>query len=246
MRLAVILNKTRFPENIGMAARACANMGCERLILSAPERWDYLKAEPLATPKGVPLLKTIAIYDKLEDALAPFNYVIGTTARSGGFRRQPLAPDQAAREAAKVEGEVALLFGPEDRGLTNRELRFCQRLVHIPANPAANSLNLAQAVLIMLYEFRKSGREMPACQKPRGIGIRERILLEDNFKSALIGLDCLRADNPDYFFQIWQGMLNRIRPTREEFDALMGFCRQLKNMAAAAHAGQSGAGDKRA
>ncbi len=161
--LDVVLVKTRFPENIGMAARACVNMGCPSLRLVDPERWDKDTPAPLATPKGLPLLDSLPVHPAGEEAGAPCALVLGTTARVGGWRRALLSPPQAGRlaAAALARGErVALVFGPEDRGLNNAEITHCQQLVTIPTDPAARSLNLAQAVLLLTYECANAARAL--------------------------------------------------------------------------------------
>lgn len=160
--LDVVLVQTRFPENIGMAARACVNMGCEHISLVEPERWLRNKASPLATPKGQALLDGITIHDSLAEAVADSALVIGTTARRGGWRQAMLSPERCAAEVAaclRQGGRVSLVFGPEDRGLDNAAITQCHRLVCIPTDPAASSLNLAQAVLIVLYACAAAMRE---------------------------------------------------------------------------------------
>ena len=98
--LEIVLVKTRFPENIGMAARACVNMGCPTLRMVDPERWDREKARPLATPKGQDLLDAVEMHENVPQAVAESALVFGTTARVGGWRQALLSPEQAAREAA--------------------------------------------------------------------------------------------------------------------------------------------------
>ena len=180
----VVLVKTRFPENIGMAARACANMGCPGIRLVDPERWDREKAAPLATPKGQNLLDNVLVSPDLAKAVAASSLVLGTTARTGGWRQALLAPGQAAREvaAALVRGEnVSLVFGPEDRGLNNEEITHCQRLVTIPTDAAASSLNLAQAVLLMLYECANAVRatRLPDAEKKGASGSGRAVNAEE-------------------------------------------------------------------
>lgn len=160
--LDVVLVQTRFPENIGMAARACVNMGCGHISLVEPERWLRDKASPLATPKGQALLDGITVHPSLADAVADSALVIGTTARRGGWRQSLLSPERCAEEVAgclRQGGRVSLVFGPEDRGLDNAAITHCHRLVCIPTDPAASSLNLAQAVLIVLYACAAAVRE---------------------------------------------------------------------------------------
>lgn len=236
----IVLVKTRFPENIGMAARACANMGCPCMRLVDPERWDREKAAPLATPKGQDLLDSVQLSSTLAEAVASSTLVLGTTARTGGWRQALLAPAQAAREAAAAlsRGErVSLVFGPEDRGLNNEEIIHCQRLVTIPTDAAASSLNLAQAVLLMLYECAnavRSFRAPPSAKKAgtaggRAVTADEQERLMAALKSMLLSLDYLHGDNPDYFMLPWRRLFNRAGLRRHEYDALMGLCRQVRH-----------------
>lgn len=160
--LDVVLVRTRFPENIGMAARACVNMGCGHISLVEPERWLRDKASPPATPKGQALLDGITVHPGLAEAVADSALVVGTTARRGGWRQSLLSPERCAEEVAdclRQGGRVSLVFGPEDRGLDNAAITHCHRLVCIPTDPAASSLNLAQAVLIVLYACAAAVRE---------------------------------------------------------------------------------------
>ena len=229
----VVLVKTRFPENIGMAARACANMGCPALHLVEPERWIREKAVPLATPKGVPVLDDIHIHTTLSDAVCDANLVVGTTARTGGWRREIISPRQASTEIAEAlsrDEKIAVVFGPEDRGLDNAEITACQRLVTIPTDGEASSLNLAQSVLLVLYEFANAVRDKGKnISTPHAASMTagEMARFFDAFKAMLLQLDCLHGDNPDYFFLPWQRFFSRAGLRRHEYDALMGLCRQV-------------------
>lgn len=235
--LQVILVKTRFPENVGMAARACANMGCGSLALVDPEWWDRDKALPLATRKGEPLLDAVSVYPNLSAALAPCVCSLGTTARVGGWRRELLSPAQAAREVMEQlpHGRVALVFGPEDRGLDNAEIEHCSRLVTIPTD-GASSLNVAQAVLILLYECLNAAAEAApmklASTRDPGAGSRrithaEQEILYAALRRTLLDIDYLKADNPDYFLMPLRRFLGKTTLHRHEMDMLMGICRQI-------------------
>jgi len=237
--LEIVLVKTRFPENIGMAARACVNMGCPTLRLVDPERWDREKARPLATPKGQNLLDAVEVHENVEQAVAPCSLVFGTTARTGGWRQALLSPEQAAREAAvaMANGErVSLVFGPEDRGLNNDEIMHCHRLVTIPTDPAASSLNLAQAVLLLSYACANAVRALQHGERtadtPRGGRVAtaaEQERLMESLKDMLLRLDYLHGDNPDYFLMPWRRLFSRAGLLRHEYDALMGVCRQVRH-----------------
>jgi tRNA/rRNA methyltransferase len=232
--LHVVLVRPRFPENIGMTARACANMGVERITLVAPERWDIDKARPLATPQAERLLARIQVVATPAEALADAALVVGATARTGGWRREVLEPEQAAHALvlACAEGETAaLLFGSEDRGLSNGEIKLCHQLIRIPTALGSASLNLAQAVLLMLYECRKAcGRHPDARSESRRANQAEQERLFQNIKELLLRIDFVHGDNPDYFLRPMRRFLGRAGLRRHEYDMLMGVCRQLHTM----------------
>jgi len=236
-RLRLVLVRTRFPENIGMAARASANFGHSPLFLVNPERWDRIKALPLATGQGTDLLDSLTVTDSLAEAVAPCTLVLGTTARIGGWRRQLISPRQAAEQVAKrlsAGEQVALVFGPEDRGLTNTDLEHCGGLITVPTAPDASSLNLAQAVLLLVYECFLALPDSPrpeAGSLSRRISREERTLLDTTLKHSLTDIGFLREDNPDYFFLPLARFLDRADVRRHEMDLLMGICRHMARLA---------------
>lgn len=231
--LTVILVKTRFPENIGMCARACANMGCASLCLVEPERWDMAKALPLATPKGENILQGIVIYDSLTTALANQNCAWATTARTGGWRKFIHSPEAAAKkiaESLKQGSKTALVFGSEKNGLENSDIAQCNNLVTIPT-AGASSLNLAQAVLIILYECAKALGTAPKQKRgPSSLAtIAEVQMLEEKLRATLTKIHCSQKDKADYYFLAWHNMLSRACLHKHEVAILMGFCRQMEN-----------------
>jgi tRNA/rRNA methyltransferase len=152
--ITIVLHQPRFAENIGSTARAAMNLGLRHITVVNPEDTDRERMSKLATHAAAGLLDEMEIKPTLPEALAPFHYIVGTTARLGGERKQIITPAQAGQKilALGPDSRVALLFGPENRGLSNDELRYCHAVVNIPT-VQASSLNLAQAVLIMAYEI---------------------------------------------------------------------------------------------
>ncbi len=238
----VVLVRTRFPENVGMAARACANMGAAELILVDPERWDMDKAAPLATGQGLAVLQSLRIVPTLREALEGCTHAFGTTARTGGWRQGVMPPARAADEicaVARTGGRVALVFGPEDRGLENGEVAICTRLVTIPTAPEQPSLNLAQAVLIVLYEWFTARLEHAyhPDRRPKKRGASRAATLEEQemlfaaLRHTLTLAEFLPEDNPDWFMQPLRRFFCRAGLQRHEFDLFMGVCRRFDRLA---------------
>lgn len=234
--LKIVLVGTRFPENIGSAARASANFGHASITLVSPEMWDIKKALPLATRQGEPLLEHITIVDTLQEAIDDCTMTAATTARTGGWRREMLQPSSAAKMIAEriTSGEkTAVVFGPEDRGLSNEDLLSCTNLITIPTDPKSRSLNISQAVLLIMYEIFLHSEEQQSLRSQRTdarhIRVDERDLLFKTITTTLTGIDFLPEENPSYFFMPLQRMLDRCALRRHEMDLLMGICRQIRN-----------------
>ena len=234
--LRVVLVRPKFPENVGAAARACANMGCPNLVVVSPQRWKMEASLALATPKGAEVLSRLRLEDDLAAALAGCNRVYGTTARTGGWRKGIILPHQAAPEIGESLGqgqEVAVVFGSEDRGLTNEEIPHCGKLIRIPTVDDASSLNLAQAVVIMLYEcfkFAPDARPFKPAGPPqaRPITHEEQEALYSNLERTLVNIDFIKDANTDYWMLPVRRFLQRFPLRRNEFNLLMGICRQVR------------------
>lgn len=232
--LTIVLVKTKFSENVGAAARACANMGCKELVLVQPMAWDPDKALPMATAKGAEVIRRVQVEDDLAKALAPYPLVYAATARTGGWRKGISTPAKAAPDIIQnLRGghKAAVVFGPEDRGLTNEEVEICGRIITIPTAGEASSLNLAQSVLIVLYECLKHSFAAPSVSKgepsSRLATNEEQELLFSTIKDTLLAIDFLRDENTDYWMMPVRRFLSRSPLKRSEFNQLMGVCRQI-------------------
>ena len=156
----IVLVEPQLPENIGMVARAMANFGLSELRLVNP-REEFPSEKAIATAsKADHIINATKVYDTLRDAIADMNYVFATTARE----RDGFKPVRSAVEAAGILRKkddsglkTAILFGRERWGLNNDEISLADEIVTFPVNPAFSSLNIAQAVLLMSYEWMKSG-----------------------------------------------------------------------------------------
>jgi tRNA/rRNA methyltransferase len=161
----VVLVEPQMGENIGAAARAMANFGLSRLRLVKPvQGWPNEKARVMAAGADC-VLDGAQLYDSLAEAIGDCTFVLAATARNHDQAKPVVGAAQAAAEAAPrvAAGEnVAIVFGRERNGLENHEVARADRILTLPVNPAFASLNLAQAVVIVGYEwFKRTGGDLP-------------------------------------------------------------------------------------
>jgi tRNA/rRNA methyltransferase len=155
---AIVLVNPQLGENVGMAARAMANFGLFDLHLVDPrEGWDPARAAAAAAG-AVEIVKNASVHSSLTDCLQQQHYVYATTARPRGMTKEVMTPEQAGVDMRTriAKGEnVAILFGRERFGLSNDEVSLADMIITAPVNPAYASLNIAQAVLLVSYEWYK-------------------------------------------------------------------------------------------
>lgn len=166
-RLVVVLHRPRELVNVAMSVRAMKNMGLRRLRLVEPEEFDPHRIEGIAH-NTEDVVGAARHFGTLEEAVADVVRVVGTTARRRAHPREWSTPAEAAPDLLDrtAEGPVALVFGPEDRGLSNEELDLCHELLSIPADPEHPSLNLAHAVLLVCWEIRRAAARRDAAEAP--------------------------------------------------------------------------------
>jgi len=226
--VAIILQRPRNPENIGAAARAIRNMGIGQLVVVSPENCDLTRILKMATHVASDVVEEMEVFEDLKDAVAPYQYIVGTTARLGGERQTVFSPPEMAKILVPIsrENRIAILFGPEDRGLTNEDIRLCHALVNIPT-AEFSSLNLAQAVMIICYELFKASLGPGRKKVPR---LAERHELEGMYKQLqeiLIRVDFIQPDNPDYWMNNMRRFFNRLPLRAKEVRIIRGICRQI-------------------
>src|SRR5437899_5757348 len=155
----VVLVRPRVAGNLGAAARVMRNMGLSDLVLVAPEADPGDRQARQMSTHGESILDSARVVPDLGEAVADCLLVAATSARTGKLIRGQFGPPEEivpALAEALPSGPVALVFGPERSGLTDREVTRCHHLIHIPTDPSYPALNLAQAVGICLYELRRT------------------------------------------------------------------------------------------
>jgi tRNA/rRNA methyltransferase len=227
---AFVLVSPKSSGNVGAAARALKNMGFADLRIIAPRDYDPHDAAAMAVHAD-DVLERARICGNLGAALEDRTLTIGTTCRVGPYRSET----RALREAApglideSAANRIAMVFGPEDFGLSNLEIAQCQRLVTIPTSPEYPSLNLAQAVMVVAYEL------MMAAGAARAPVVADELApasaveeMHRRLADALIAIGFLPDDNPDHLMLTIRAMFGRngIRP--RELDILNGLARQVR------------------
>ena len=228
VNIQIVLQKPRYPENIGSVARAMCNMGLNRLTVVEPENFDWSRARKLATHEAADVLTSCQVYADLKSALANSHYVVGTTARLGKHRQVIQSPERLATHLIPIsrENRIALLFGPEDKGLSNEDLRLCHALVNIPTADFS-SLNLAQAVMVVAYALFRSQVDQPVPLTPRLAERHELDSMYAQLSEILVRICYINADNPDHFLGSLRRFFTRLQLRAREVSIIRGIIRQV-------------------
>jgi tRNA/rRNA methyltransferase len=223
----IVLVGTIAPGNIGSTARAMKNMGLSHLCLVRPQCKITDEAFWMATNAG-DILRAAHQAETLHDAIAPAGYVVGTTARTRRWRKFA-APGEMAHKALALaaHNKVAIVFGPEDKGLSNDELQLCHDIVSIPTAPGGSSLNLSHAVMIVCYELFCSLQKGGAHKEVTRAQAAEMETMYDHMRSALLEIGFLNTQNPDHTLGSFRRILNRVGLTSTEVNMIRGIFRQL-------------------
>ena len=226
----VILVEPQLADNIGAAARAMANFGLSRLRLVNPRQgWPHERAVVMAAGADR-VLDEVKVYDSVEAAIGDLNYVFATTARAHDQAKPVADAGEAARIAAEkvTAGEsVGLMFGRERNGLENHEVALADRIITLPVNPAFASLNLAQAVVIVAYEWFKltSGAKLPFDMPRKSDAAPRQQLLAffANLEHELEKVEFFRPPDKRETMQInLRNIFSRMQPTRQDIQTLSG------------------------
>ncbi|WP_406701412.1 RNA methyltransferase [Sphingomonas caeni] len=155
MTPVIVLVRPQLGENIGKAARAMLNFGLTELRLVSPrDGWPNPSAGPAASGADV-VLERATLFETVAEAVADCANVYATTVRKRGVTKPVATPEAAAREIHAAPGRSAILFGPERSGLESEDVALARTIVTVPINPEFGSLNLAQAVILVAYEWSK-------------------------------------------------------------------------------------------
>jgi tRNA/rRNA methyltransferase len=226
--IRVVLVSPLYGGNVGSVCRAMGNMGLSDLVIAAPNELDMEEARKMACSAGE-ILASRREAASLEDAVANCATVAGTSARLGLYRSHSSTPRELAPhilEAARASS-VALVFGPEDNGLGNEDLAVCTHILQIPTAADRSSLNLAQAVLICLYEiFLVGGTFEPSEEKApvATTDLRERMF--GMWREMLLDIGFMQDDMADHMMMGIRRIFSRGALTSDDVRIMMGVARQ--------------------
>src|ERR1700759_3656703 len=227
----VILVEPQLGENIGMAARAMGNFGLSRMrIVNPRDGWPNVHARRAASGADH-ILDQAELFDTVEQAVADCTLLFATTARAHDQAKPVVGPEAAARETvaqiASGSGEVGILFGRERYGLQNEEVALANRIITFPVNPGFASLNLAQAVLLMGYEWFKlsTAGKLPFAMPERSEPASQHQMQAffDNLVRELDKVEFLRPrEKRETMLVNLRNIFTRMDPTKQDMHTLHG------------------------
>jgi tRNA (cytidine32/uridine32-2'-O)-methyltransferase len=229
-KIRMVLVNTTHPGNIGGAARAIKNMGLTELYLVQPREFPAPRAVWRAAGAR-DILTNVKVVETLDEAIAGCGLVVGTSARERRIPWPLINPRECGEKiwSEAASHDVALLFGREDRGLTNSELQKCHYHVHIPSNPDYSSLNLATAVQVLAYEVRMASLQdengvlpsMDEWDQPLATA-DELELFHQHLAETMATLKFYDPDNPKQLLTRMRRLFNRTRMDKMEVSMLRG------------------------
>lgn len=254
-KVRIILVRTGKPGNVGAVARAMANTEISDLWLVEPRCDPLCHESKRQSTRGEPILYAAHVVPTLADALDGITYTVGTSCRGGVYRGQiECSPRHMAAELGRrlTTGRGALVFGPEDTGLRDDEILACDAVVRIPSNPAYPSLNLAQAVMVCVYELyqvvceaRPTAPVAVDSAIPTPLDRRETANAADGLadaatlrslmtklESALLRIGYLRPEHPEHLLFPIRAILGRAGLSKTEAQILIGLAQQIGSFAA--------------
>ena len=232
----IVLHEPQNLVNIAGVVRGMANMGLAHLTLVDPAEFDPWRVTGIAH-RTEDIVENVVLADSLAEALAGVTHVVGTSARSRTAQRNYARPRELAPRILEraSQGPVAIVFGREDRGLTNEALDRCQEVVVVPTAPGYSSLNLAQAFLIVAYELLlASGEDQPPFPLgKRSLGPATAAELEEAYKALEEGLeriDFFKARKAESVMRTLRTALGRTDLDAHEVRLLRGIGYEIRNV----------------
>ncbi|MCK9274391.1 MAG: RNA methyltransferase [Syntrophales bacterium] len=229
--IAIVLVGPKHSGNIGSVARCAKNMGMKRIIVVNPRQIDIDEMKKMSTHLASDVVDSIEYEEDLKRVLSPFQFIVGTTARRGSssLRSAIISSKDAGTRIIEMSryNRVALLFGSEDRGLTNNDIKYCDMLVNIPTSKGFSSINLSHAVMIVCYEIFSAVIGPGQKYAPRLAASSEIEAMYDNLEDMFLKIDLIRDESPGYWMAAVRRFFSRRGLLSKEVKIIRGICRQI-------------------
>ena len=227
----IVLVETSHPGNIGSVARAMKNMGLSSLVLINPKKFPHDEATALAGNAG-DVLEKAKIFGSIKEAVKNSKIIFATSARERTIEWPVASAKDAAQEINQLaaEGlEVSILFGREDRGLTNEELQLSNKHLIIPAHPEYPVLNIAMSTQVVCYELYQASQHEPIgpWQDFPEYSAEELTHLIEHFNETVFNLKLIDPANPKQILTRMERMFRRLYPDQMEGNFLRGFLKAV-------------------
>jgi tRNA/rRNA methyltransferase len=233
-RVRIVLCGTTHPGNIGASARALKTMGLTSLYLVTPKHFPAAEADALASG-AVDVLRAAAVCGSIDEALEGTVFAVACTARSRDLSHTVLTARETGQRllSEAVHGPVALVFGPEQSGLTGVEVGRCAAIGMIPTNPDYSSLNLGAAVQIFAYEVRQAAEGVTSYPQETyaAASYGEVELLFGHLEQTLYDVGFLDPKQPKRLMQRLRRLFQRARLEKEEVNILRGILTAAQKLA---------------
>jgi tRNA/rRNA methyltransferase len=187
------------------------------------------KIRQMSTHLAVDVVERIRFVESLEEAIGGFHWIVGTTSRTGSMRQPTGSPREVASTLVGLsqKNKVAVLFGPEDIGLTNDELKHCQALITIPTSDKLRSLNLSHAVMIVCYEIFLASTAVPERFRPRLAPSAELEGMYGQVQDLFVRIGFLNPQNPEYWMLNVRRFFSRVELRSRDVKMIRGLCRRI-------------------
>jgi tRNA/rRNA methyltransferase len=227
--ITIILTRPKYSGNVGSVARCAKNMGIDKIAVVNSQALIEEEMIQMSTHCAADLVARLKHYGEIKEALSGYHYIVGTTSRLGSARGPALTPRELAEEIVDISqnNRIALLFGSEDKGLSNEELRYCHKVVTIPTSDLMKSINLSHAVMIVCYEIFTARINALSDFSPRMATSSEIEGMYAHLKNALTKIGFLNPENPEYWMMHIRRFMSRTKLFAKDVKIIRGICRQI-------------------
>jgi len=228
--ISIVLANPKYANNVGAVARCAKNMNIHSIKIVNGHTMEDGEINRTATHGAMDVVQSITSCRSVGEALQDFQFVVGATARKGSARGPAYTPREVAQEIINMatNNKVALLFGSENKGLSNDELFFCHRIINIPTSDTFTSINLSHAVMIVCYEIFVANMNTTKQFSPKIASVGETERMFEHMAQMFVKVGFLNKENPSYWMRHIRTFFARTKILSKEVKIVRGILRQLE------------------